>query len=200
MKNWILCLILFSGFAARGAMSSAFSAVEQGNVKEVKKQMKADKALVRAQDEKGDTILLAAVAAEQEAVVQEILRFRPDLAHRNLQGKDALNLALMTGHQGIAKKLIQAGARAEPSDFLKAAAKNLAEVVVLLVKKDKGLLQAVDAEGNTALHLAAQEGSTKALRELLRSGARKEIKNKKNQTARDLALENKDAETALILK
>jgi ankyrin repeat protein len=200
MKKMLFIFILSFSMTSQAASVAVFADAIAGRADVVKTKLKAQPQVLEMTDEVGDNLLLISVSAEREKVLGEVLRLHPNLEHRNSQGKTALNLALLTGNQNITKLLLAAGSQVEPQDFLKAAEKNMDQALLLMLKKDKVLLQTADAEGNTALHLAAREGSAKAAKILVRVGLSKKIKNKKNQTALDLALENKNAETALVLK
>ena len=72
------------------------------------------------------------------------------------------------------------------------------QVAQLLIRQG-ALLDAPDERGNTALHGAAKAGNVEMIHLLLASGARSSLRNVENKTARDLALEREQFESARVL-
>ena len=80
-----------------------------------------------------------------------------------------------------------------------AAYKNQVEIVKLLLDKE-AKIDSIENNGNTALMLAAQQGSRRCVTELLRRGADKTIKNSQGFDALMRAEINNNLETARELK
>jgi len=69
---------------------------------------------------------------------------------------------------------------------MQAAASGNAEVVGLLLKSGAAV-NATDVHGDTALMIAARDGSPDAARALLAAGANRDLRNKDRANAREIA-------------
>lgn len=201
MRSFFFLFCLVFGFAARADLSLALQNSAEGRLEIVKKELKKNPKLIHQVDAQGDNLLLSAVGGEQEATVKELLKHQPNLNHRNKNNFNALDLSLMMGNEKISLLLLKAGAEFQGVDLRAAAEKNMSQSVEWMLTKKISVLNDVDAtEGNTALHVAAREGSEQVVKILLRKGAAAAIKNKKGQTPKDLAHQNKHSQTETLLK
>jgi ankyrin repeat protein len=103
------------------------------------------------------------------AALQEMLRYRPELARaRAPSSLSILSFARYMGQDAILEQLIAAG---PPLDIFDAACVDRAERVKELLAGDPGLVAAYSEDGFTALHFAAYFGATGAIVALLAAGA-----------------------------
>ncbi len=144
----------------------------------------------------------------------EIVEILSELNGINLEGGDALahsplSIAVMNGHLRIVVRLLQSGAdpHAKNNDGMLplhiAAQRGHGEVVVALLrvlKKRKGNIDERDKLGNTPLHYATKTGRKELVRELLQAGANSSLRNRKNETAQDIAEERGDDEVLSVLR
>ena len=118
----------------------------------------------------------------------------------------ALHLAAMNGHNNAVVKLIKFGAVINATDNRGIAAIHMAalcdrpEVVVTLIKSGVNVDSQNGKYGDTALHMSVKKGNIEAIRALMNEGASVDIKNKKGETAIDIAnrIENESYRDAVI--
>lgn len=127
--------IVFSGSAAPRAQS-------QDPTDEITQLLQKGQD-VNAQDEQGRTPLFLAVQANNEKLVQTILRFDPDTNIASKDGQTPLHIAASNGNIEIASLLVSKGAN----------------------------LQSVNSKGRTPLYLAAVENHPDMVKFLLSMGA-----------------------------
>lgn len=152
----------------------------------------------------GWTPLMLAAYNGQNFAVTSLLRANPDLTVKDADGWDALMLALSEGRGGVAGKLIEAGA-AIPSGLVNGATPlihtifggDLSSVRFVLAKKPD--LTARDADGWSALEIAAYNGNEQIAMELLRAGIDPALKDKEGKTALDRAKEAERSEIVALL-
>lgn len=88
-----------------------------------------------------------------------------------------------------------------PSEELRnAAAKGEEQKVILLLNKDKNIIDKKDANGNTALIIATEKGNVSLVKILINMGADTTITNNAGQTAEDIAKSNKATDILNVLK
>jgi ankyrin repeat protein len=137
--------------------------------------------------------------------IKSLIASGSDVDAKDNSKRTPLHLAVWSGNLEICKLLILA--RADVSikamDMFTtlhfAAQKNIdKDILRLLVKKDKSLLNARISKGNkTALHLAVSKGLKENIQVLLELGADINAKTNKKETAMDMA---KDPEIIQILQ
>ena len=120
----------------------------------------------------GATPVLRAATHADLKVLQALLKMGADLSLTTQSGTTALMLAA-----GLEwRELYSGGSEADAIEFITTCLK-------------RGLdINAVNAEGDTALHGAAQRGSEALVRFLVANGARLDVKNKRGSTPLDVAL------------
>ncbi|CAJ1062648.1 B-cell lymphoma 3 protein homolog [Xyrichtys novacula] len=107
---------------------------------------------------------------------------------RNFDGLSALHLAVLHGHEGLARMLIDAGAdinamdvKSGQSPLMHAVESNNADMVHFLIERGSDV-NGQSYSGNTALHSACGRGQVDTVRLLLKSGADSSLKNYHNDT------------------
>ena len=109
-------------------------------------------------------------------------------------------------HYDVAQLLIKAKANVditvagEEGDtlFMRAAGSDLPTAKIILAKNKK-LLDKANLLGETALFQAARYGTVEEVQFLLKSGANKQLKNKKGQSPVDVAKEAKNSDALKVL-
>jgi ankyrin repeat protein len=130
--------------------------------------------------------------------LMRLLGADPALAQRrDKQGFSPLMLALERRRQDMADALTQASLNL---DLFEAATLGQAWRLEQLLKADPMLAMAANADGRSALHLAALFGHADAAALLLKRGAPKRIRDKDGLTPLDLALRGGHAAVVELLK
>lgn len=99
--------------------------------------------------------------------------------------------ACSKGHSSIIRQLLDEGANPKLKDHLgwntlhRAVASRKPGAVQLLVDHDTSYIDDQTKEGDTALHLAAQEENEEIVKILIKAGASREIENKEKKLARE---------------
>lgn len=107
---------------------------------------------------------------------------------RNYEGLSPLHLAVLRGHRGLARMLLDAGAdinamdiKSGQSPLMHAVESNNADMVHFLIESGCDV-NSQSYSGNTALHSACGRGQVDTVRLLLKSGADSSLKNYHNDT------------------
>lgn len=143
---------------------------------------------VNARDSSGHTPLYWAVCLESTRFVDSLLARGAQVDGK--QGSSPLFLATSRGNLEICRQLIAAGARLDQLDYggnslLHAAVlSSRLPVLELLLEREPELIDAVNKERQTALHLAAQfrSGDRPMIEKLLAAGAQPEQRDRMGQT------------------
>jgi serine/threonine-protein phosphatase 6 regulatory ankyrin repeat subunit B len=90
--------------------SPLFDAIESGDVKEIKRLIKAGADLDEINGQ-GISALMAAIISGDEAVIDALLKADADVTFAMPDGKSALFLAIASGNAGAVKSLLKAGAQ-----------------------------------------------------------------------------------------
>ncbi|MEN0057757.1 MAG: ankyrin repeat domain-containing protein [Bdellovibrio sp.] len=153
------------------------------------------------------TPLMQALLDGDTKAVQKLLSQKVPLEVRNKAGDTALAVAVTNEQYALAAQLIQAGAKVdivvageEQDPLLVRAAGNDLKITRLIVQKNKSLLNKTNKEGDSALMNAVRFGMNDVVAFLLKQGANHSLKNKKGQTALDLAREFHNEEALALLK
>jgi len=133
-------------------------AVNSGSA-DVAKVILDNRARINLQDRDGYSALMIAAFRGNAEMMEFLLTYKPDVNLRHRSGRTALIMATWKGTTPMVERLIKAGARVNDQDL----------------------------DGWTALMFAAHEGTMEKVDVLTSARALTKIKNKKGQTAQDLA-------------
>ncbi|MFZ5656410.1 MAG: ankyrin repeat domain-containing protein, partial [Pseudomonadota bacterium] len=130
----------------------------------------------RVRDAEGNTALHFAARSTDPGVAALLRDAAADLEAINAEGLSPLGMACASGNWRVAKFLLERGARPEPpggQPALLAAAGSEDDdpAGVHLLLKNKARVDARDARGRTALHVAAGAGHETIVAELIEAGA-----------------------------
>ncbi|WBA79895.1 ankyrin repeat domain-containing protein [Endozoicomonas sp. GU-1] len=138
----------------RSRLSAALHiAVDNGNIKMVKKLLTSDRSLAKEKDHRGDTVLVNAARKGRTEFVKALLAIAPSLAKDDDSVSKALESAAFSGHKDTVETLWNINPSLVPKVFISAIKDNLAEVVDVFLNiedKDKDSL----AKQEMALHFA----------------------------------------------
>jgi ankyrin repeat protein len=188
----------------KSGMTALALAAREGEDENVKALI-AKGADVNAREEDGWTPLMLAAYNGQTSAVDALLAAKADFKIKSTDGIwDALILALAEGRGGAAEKLVQAGAVIPTGPV-----NDLTPLIhatfggdlqsVRLVLATKPDLTVRDADGWSALEIAAYNGYPQIAMELLRAGIDPTLKDKEGKTALDKAIENENSEIVAML-
>jgi hypothetical protein len=152
-------------------------------------------------DEYGETGMTWAARLGHTAIIKDLLACQADQSlFGDLFRSTPLQLACHAGHRGIVALLSVLGdvnrpnqigrtplmLTVQPAEETLKPERRILGILKILFENDVDL-DAVDLDGNTALHHAVNAGIISAVEALRRAGARADIRNQNGETARDLA-------------
>lgn len=114
---------------------------------------------VETADSSGNTALLLAASRGNLSALKKLIAAGANISAQNKRGQTALHRAVSRGMSDSVEELLAASKKLERTARIR-------------------LLNAVDVEGNTALHYAAMENNQELGQLLLRAGASRDIANK----------------------
>ncbi|MBS0217782.1 MAG: ankyrin repeat domain-containing protein [Proteobacteria bacterium] len=153
----------------------------------------ANGADVRATDPQGNTPLHHAARSTDPGVAALLLDAQAQIDIANDNGQTPLAMACAAGNWRLAKFLLERGASVAPANalapLLAAATADDDDPagVQLLLRHRAQVADAVDGDGRTALHLAAQAGHSAIVQTLLDSGASVDVRDATQTTPLMLA-------------
>ncbi|GFF70323.1 ankyrin-1 [Aspergillus lentulus] len=160
-----------------------------------------------SQDRYGDFPLLVAMKKGHKEIVEILLQAEPAAVEmEGNRGQQALITAIDQDEVEIAMLLIQKGSfhpstAALREGLSKAIEKDMSDLVDIILRKDKGLVQIEIASDQTPLSFAAENGSEAVVKLLLEAGANMESEDNYNQTPLYLAaLHGREAVVKLLLE
>jgi len=154
------------------------------------------------QDTDGNSALILALVNQQPEIAADLLAYQGENEQRDQSGRNALWWAVRLGYVDMALTLVPISARdSADSDNVNALHVAVEEDHAQLIGP---LLKLVDVElktdsGNTALSLAAHDGSERALQMLIVAGADLETRNKRGDTPLILAVKSSHEKCAQAL-
>ncbi|XP_061574436.1 B-cell lymphoma 3 protein [Cololabis saira] len=163
---------------------------KQANIVDILLRAGADPA---ALDRHGQTAFHLCCEYDHSECLSVLLSLCPSstcLEIRNFEGLSPLHLAVMQGHEDLAKMLLDAGADINAMDIksglsplMHAVESNNADMVRFLIESQNACdVNGQTYSGNTALHIACGRGQVDIVRLLLKSGADSSLKNYHNDT------------------
>ncbi len=164
-----------------------------------------DGAKVNSRDRNGDSPLNMAAAKGNAELVDVLLKAGGDVNLANLAGVTPLMGAAFSGKVDIVRRLLAAGARIEPLDRVKknaatyAAGNGCSECLHELIRVGTPVNAALEND-LTLLMWAAAYGHEAAVRFLLAQGAERSLKDRRGETAADMASEGNHLTVAGLLK
>ncbi len=206
-----LCGNLGSAFASKDSVvtqvvpEGTFQLAEKGSLKEFKK--KTQNVDLNSQDEEKMTFLMKAALGGNLEVARYLIDRKVDLELQNRVGDTALAVAVGNMQFEVAELLIQSGANvdipisgeSEETLLMRVSVDSL-KLAELVIKKDRSLVNKRSIQSETPLMAAARYGSPQSIQLLLKAGADPTLRNKKGQTAKDLARESKNKKALEILE
>ena len=150
----------------------------------------------------GNTPLIYAAGHNNQALVLKLLEYNADPNKRNNSGCGPLTKAARVNNFHITQHLVQAGARIDDfkDGMLRGAAKgDHEELMEALLARGANINSGSSSLGNTPLHKAVLKGSMNAVKLLLRHKANVTCKNRKGETALELAIALNDSAICRIL-
>lgn len=206
-----LCGNLSSAFASKASVATqvvpegTFQLAEKGSLKEFKK--KTQNIDLNSQDEEKMTFLMKAALGGNLEVARYLIDRKVDLELQNRVGDTALAVAVGNMQFEVAEHLIQSGANVDipisgesEETLLMRVSVDSPKLTELIIKKDSSLVNKRSVRSETPLMAAARYGSPQSIQLLLKSGADPTLRNKKGQTAKDLARESKNKKALEILE
>lgn len=167
----------------------------------------AHASIYQREDNLGNSLLHIAVRngkKDEVNLLLEGLRTQADkksiLSKKNLIGETLLDVAFKNKKWEICDLLLEHGVNFSPNKVREIVKSSFEKGMLIEMISKKLGYHFQDDEGNTLLHYAAQSGhQDSCLQELLDAGVDPNIKNKKGQTALDLALESGYHHVSLLL-
>ncbi len=182
------------------------TAAETGDKVQFKKILKQKGLDLNLQDEEGMTPLMSAALGGQVDLLKQLLKKNVNLEVKNSAGDTALAVAATNDQIKAAKVLIEAGANVDivvagedEDTLLTRAATGSLELVKLILKKKKDLVNKTNKLGETALMQSVRFGNNDSVKLLLASGADTKIKNKAGLTALDIAKQSNNQTAVQLL-
>jgi ankyrin repeat protein len=160
----------------------------------------------KTEDNWGLTPLHRAAYKGQKEAVQVLLEAGFDPNSRNNHHSTPLHSAARGGHNDVIDLLIEKNADIKAVNIYKktclheAATKGCTDTVRHLVKLYKDIVDAVDKEGQTALHLSAEKNYFTIVQALVEAKANISLTDNYRKTALDVATENKRKEIVEYLQ
>lgn len=91
-------------------LAQLLKAIEQGNLSNAREILKSQPALVNAEDENGQSVLMLAILQNDNNFIKDIIQLNPDLEHVDNTGRTAAHYAAHQGNLEAVKLLKEKGA------------------------------------------------------------------------------------------
>lgn len=195
----IVMVLSMNIYSMNVADTRLFDAVRNNNTEKVKELIDQGSNVNVLENKR--TPIFDAIEKNNPEIVKLLIDSGADLEIRDSVHNTPLFLAIDLGYKDIIKLLLDNGAKA---NVVRTVYRTPLHVVAMSGEKDKEIadrlikaganINAKDLFDETPLHRAAMDGSSEFVEFLLSSGADKNIKNAKKETAADLARKNKKTE------
>lgn len=195
MKKYILLPVIFFiawDFIGFAAPIEIIEAAKWGDAGKVKMILEKNPDQVKVTDDGlGATALHWAAIYGRKEVVKIILGFNPDVNAQEGHKGTTMHWAAHFDDPEVIGWLLDHGAKIDHvncygrTPFLVAARRGCIRVIKRLLKRGANIKATLE-DGSTALHIAAKNGHTDVIEYLIARGMDSGIKNKQNQTYRDV--------------
>jgi len=169
--------------------------IKQGKLEETKELIK-EGFNINQQDNDGDTALHWASSYERFQIVEELLKADAKTDIKNKHGSTALEISKQFDHSEISKLIENHNKKNNFIQLIKDGKLNGVKELI----KDCIDINQQDKNGWTVLHWAARFNRNKTVEELLKAGAKTDIKSNKGSTALDISKNHSPSIALLIIK
>jgi len=145
------------------------------------------------EDDSGWTPLMIAASAGRTDIVRHLIKCGASATSQNSTKQTSLHYAASKGHMDIARMLLENGADINARDHLsstplhRAASKGNTQMVGYLISFPRCQVNVTDSGGNTALHVACEEGRQDEAVMLVKRGSLLNTLNKNQKSPLQLA-------------
>jgi ankyrin repeat protein len=191
--------------AQAGSQKEALAAAHRGNSGTLSKLLESGKVPPSAVDEEGNSLLMLAVREGHTEAATTVLRFRPQLDHRNRSGDTALMFAASRGDMKLLDLLLTSGAKTNPpGNKIAWTALHYGAFEGRLPVVERLLVAGADINALTpnlsdALMLAARNGHTDVVRRLLKTPIDLDRRNDRDMTAEEWARSKGNTKIASLI-
>ena len=166
-RAWLFAIfagmLLLAPIRATAGPGELQTAAQAGDVSKIQQILSQTPELLNAVDEKGETALFAAVRAGRASAVELLLANGSDAQLKNKRGATVLHLAAAEGNRD-------------------ADARKVRKDIGAMLLKSGAAVNATDAEGMTALHVALARQREELVELLLTNGADLKLKDTRGRT------------------
>ncbi|MCL1825965.1 MAG: ankyrin repeat domain-containing protein [Betaproteobacteria bacterium] len=191
--------------AQAGSREEALTAAQRGNADALSKFLKSGAVSPNAEDKDGNSLLILAARDGHVEAAEAVLRFRPQVDHRNRSGDSALMFAASRGDMKLLDLLLAKGAKTNPPGNKNAwTALHYAALEGKLPVVERLLAVGADINALTpnlsnALMLAARNGHIDIVRRLLQTPIDLNRRNDRGVTAEEWAISKGNTKIAGLI-
>ncbi len=197
---------VFSDLALAQPSKENFEAALRGDFWAVSKAIASNKNVAKETDAHGMTLLMAAAESGNLNVVKLLIAAGADIHQVTANNESALWFAAQNSQTKVVQFLLKKGAKSDgvekstgESLIFRVAALGDLKVLSALLKDPKVDVQAVNANGETALFAAAREGNYEMAQFLIAKGLDPDQKNYAGESPAEIAMKNQYVQTTEIL-
>ncbi|MBN2544541.1 MAG: ankyrin repeat domain-containing protein [Spirochaetes bacterium] len=194
MTKYLIIFIFYIMITGCNKKSDIFTAIEQNDLKSVKRIIKENKNVLLNQDVNYDYPIFYAIQLKSGEIVKYLMKFEINHTLTSLDDIYILNYADTFANFEIVKILIESGLDIDTLDtekktlLMAAPYGNRKELADYLIKKGANVNYQDPVHGQTALILCGFYGSYDVAMLLLENGADKKLQNKEGYTAEGFAV------------
>ena len=198
---WVVCAIAQA--AATSPVDELFSAVAIDNLRDVRRLIQDGVVDPNAADEKGDTVLIAAIRNDAHRVTDYLIANQGvDIERTDGSQENALMIAAWRNQKDAVEKLIARGAQVNRTGWTAlhyAASVGSIEIIKMLLEHS-AYIDAESPNKTTPLMMAARGDHADACRLLIDEGADPTLVNERDLSAADFATRIGDSDNAQWLR
>lgn len=175
--------------------ASILNSVIQGDLESFKRLSKQNEGVLNGVNEQGENVLIIAVMAQNDTIVDEVLTSSINVNHTDPHGRTALFYAANTGQTSLVKKLLSAGSDINQQSqlfktpLMAAVHNNHVDVAMLLIESG-AKTELPDHSGWTAMFYAVWNGHIELVDLLLANGASLKVLDKSGNDLKQVAQMN----------